>query len=199
MRLWKILVVIPVILLILLMIPHNTSPQGAQPGVGITLVVEHYRQGKLIERVVKEGDPCTQNFLNLVSSFFSGSSFTMKDTSGSSYTFNALPALSSTAIAIGSGTTSFSISDYKLATQVASTPTSSPTESVTGTRVNATVSASFSISSAVTISEVGLIGSIKDSGGTARSILLIRDVLPTPINAAAGDTVTVTYVIRVNP
>jgi len=81
---------------------------------------------------------------------------------------------------------------------VASAAGSSPTESIVGNSINITISASFSISSAVTISEVGYARNLNDNGASPRTILLMRDVLSTPINAAAGDTVTVNYIIRIN-
>jgi len=182
--------------------------------VTVTLVVEQYRQGKLINRVIEEKDPFNQNFVNLLTGLLtncggvSEKTWSMTDTGGTARTFYLAHdpinyayidlVATGNAILIGSGTTSFSISDYKLATQVASAASSSPTESIIGNSINITISASFSISSAVTISEVGYARNLYDSSGNTRTILLMRDVLSTPINAAAGDTVTVNYIIRIN-
>jgi len=180
--------------------------------VTVTLVVEQYRQGKLINRVVEEKDPFNQNFVNLLAGLFTNcgnvqKSITMTDTGGTARSFYIMSVTypdycdlyaTGNSILIGSGTTAFSLSNYALATQVASAASSSPTESVVGNRINITISASFSISSAVTISEVGYVRNLNDAGGTTRTILLMRDVLSTPISAAAGDTVTVNYIIRIN-
>jgi len=181
--------------------------------VTVTLVVEQYRQGKLINRVVEEKDPFNQNFVNLLAGLFTNcggvqKTISMTDTGGTARSFYLMGGASSyvyydlyatgNSILIGSGTTAFSLSDYKLATQVASAASSSPAESIIGNSINITISASFSISSAVTISEVGYARNLDDTSGTAYTILLMRDVLPTPINAAAGDTVTVNYIIRIN-
>jgi len=182
--------------------------------VTVTLVVEQYRQGKLINRVVEEKDPFNRNFANLLAGLLTNcgnvyKSITMTDTGGTARSFYLMGGASVTSsyydlyatgnsILIGSGTTSFSLSNYALATQVASAASSSPTESVVGNSINITISASFSISSAVNITEVGYARNLDDTSATARTILLMRDVLSTPINAAAGDTVTVNYIIRIN-
>ncbi len=142
----------------------------ARPGeVRVTVIVEHYRDGKLINRVVDEKDPFTQNYVDMLKSGGSPS--------------NSL-------IYIGDGNVAFSISDTAMkGVNVLSRAPSAPQESIIDLKVNYTLSASFSLSSAMTIYEVGYATNNK---------LLLRDLLPSPISAVAGDTVTVTYIIRVN-
>jgi len=210
----KFLVVLLVVILAGASLGLMLRPKQDRSGmVTVTLVVEQYRQGKLINRIIEEKDPFNQNFVNLLAGLFTNcggvqKSITMTDTGGTARSFYLMGGASSgtyydlyatgNSILIGSGTTSFSLSNYALATQVASAASSSPAESVVGNSINITISASFSISSAVTISEVGYARNLNDNGGTTRTILLMRDVLSTPISAAAGDTVTVNYIIRIN-
>jgi len=213
MEMKKFLVVLLVVLLAGASLGLMLRPKQVKSGmVTVTLVVEQYRQGKLINRIIEEKDPFNQNFANLLAGLFTNcggvqKTISMTDTGGTARSFLLrggadanLYDLYATgnSILIGSATTSFSLSNYALATQVASAASSSPTESVIGNSINITISASFSISSAVTITEVGYARNLNDYGGTTRTILLMRDVLSTPINANAGDTVTVNYIIRIN-
>ena len=191
------------------------APKNDKLGeVHVTVVVEQYRNGKLINRIVDNKDPFTRNFINIMANYFmyfgSGRTFQMKDTAGTTYNFYINAHLSSgysywllrstgNYIWIGDGTSAFSIDDYKLTgTWTTKTTSSNPTESVVDPKINYTISASFSMGAAHTIAEVGYSTILQDTGGNNREILLMRDVLPTPISALAGDTVTVTYIIRIN-
>jgi len=196
------------------------SPKG---GVSVTLVVRQYRDGKLIKEVVEKKDPFTNNFVQLLWSLMrsgartspSVTAYTMTDVGGtsrtllvsgyynnggSSYRSDYMPLYGTgNYIWIGNGNTPFSITDYKLwGTSILKAATSAPSESVLDPKINYTISASFSLSSAMTISEIGYSRILRVSDWYNYEFLLMRDVLSTPISALAGDTVTVTYIIRIN-
>jgi len=186
------------------------KPKETKGGISVTLVVRQYRNGNLIKEVVDRKDPFTNNFVQILYATMYNrgdqKTYTMKDISGTSRslyisysgTYNPLFATGNY-IYIGDGTASFSINDYKLSgTNILKATSSTPSESTANPKINYTISASFSLSSAMTISEIGYSRILRDSGGSYYEFLLMRDVLSTPISALAGDTVTVTYIIRIN-
>jgi len=184
----------------------NTNEQGREGVVSVDVIVRHYRNGTLLSEQVKKGDPFTKNFAMLIYSLvdLSGSrSVSLVDVGGVSRscpygtTGTSYPAGTGTSIGIGTNTVAFSVNDYALSNSIWST-VSNPTVSRVGNKANITVSASFSLSVGMTIGEVGLKSAFYNSDGYTREFLLLRDVLSTPISAAAGDTVTVTYIIRIN-
>ncbi len=179
------------------------NEQGREGVVSVDVIVRHYRNGTLLSEQVKRGDPATKNFAQLMYSLvdLGGSrSVPVVDISGTARSLaygcgrscGYLYTGGNSLIGIGTGTGAFSINNYTLANPIWSV-VSSPTVSIVGNKANITVSASFSLSAAMTIGEVGLRTQL--NGG---DILLFRDVLSTPISAVAGDTVTVTYIIRIN-
>lgn len=208
----KILVFVSIAVLVSLLgfsLGYTLKKEPSKLGsVRVTLLVKQYRNGKLIKQIIQKNDPFTRNFVNLMWALLkpNGGTFTMVDTSGTTRTLNLhnpnnyyhVPLYAANnKIAIGTGTAAFSIDDYNLASLFASTPSSEPSESIIGNQINYTISASFSIDSAVDITEVGYIRTLRNPYGNY-DFLLMRDVLPSPISAQAGDTVTVTYIIQVN-
>jgi len=192
----------------------NTNEQGREGVVSVDVIVRHYRNGTLLSEQVKKGDPFTKNFAMLMYSLVDLDGYrcvSAVDTGGtsrslcydysyssSSYGERNYPYAAGTAIGIGTGTGAFSVNDYTLTNPIWAT-VSSPTVSIVGNKANITVSASFSLSAARTISEVGLKSTYEYGAGDGTAgFLLLRDVLSTPISAVAGDTVTVTYIIRIN-
>ncbi len=102
-------------------------------------------------------------------------------------------------IYIGSSSAPFSPSNYSLGSPIANASASEVVVTYNTTSANFTVSASFSISSDVTIREVGLTRYFREEySEDIFEALLLRDVLSSPINAVAGDTVTVTYIITIS-
>jgi len=49
----------------------------------------------------------------------------------------------------------------------------------------------------ITVKEVGLLVKKQDSGGTSRSWLVARDVLPSPVDVPDGATLTIRYVVKI--
>jgi len=183
----KLLVLSLVLLLLPLLIPKGKS--------GVTVILEAYdSNGNLVWRVEKD-DPLTQNFARLLELYLypTAQSVTLVDTSGTSRSIGTGSSISRAYIAVGTGSTSFSPSDYKLATQVQQVMVSQPTTSIVGNRGNISFSASFAFSSSTTVTEVGVIAVI---GGY--NFLLARDVLPSAYSVPAGGSLVVTYIIQLN-
>jgi|GEM_PF-1352481 len=189
------------------------KPKETKGGVSVTLVVRQYRNGSLIKEVVDRKDPFTNNFIQILyATMYNGGdlkTYTMKDVSGTSRNLYISRAdcsgfcsplyATGNYIYIGDGTTPFSINDYKLSgTNILKTKGSTPSESAVDPKINYTISASFSLSSAMTVSEVGYSKVLTASDFYNYEFLLMRDVLSTPISALAGDTITETYIIRIN-
>lgn len=169
--------------------------------------------GKLRGRVKKKSDSPLQNFavLTLFSAFPKGDvaqSFSLIAEDGLTYTFKIPDAtLSPTSYAtstsyplyleVGNSDTPVSRTDYKLGYGLLSIPASSYTVSDTGTSIQLTVSGSRTIFLETTsdyIREAGLSVYLKDSGGTMRRVLLIRDVV-SDLLVYNGDSVTASYTI----
>jgi len=184
------------------------KPKETKGGISVTVIVRQYRDGKLINEVIDKKDPFTKNFVALLYlALKSGyGTYSATDISGSSHTLQVDRSSFYTPLAgtgnyiyIGDGSAEFTINDYKLSgTYTQKATTSTPSESTVNPKINYTISASFTLSSAMTIREVGYSRVLRDSGYNYAEFLLMRDVLSTPISAAAGDTVTVTYIIRIN-
>jgi len=189
-------------------------PKEVKGGVSVTLVVRQYRDGKLIKEVVEKKDPFTNNFVQLLWSAMKTNngactgSYTVVDIGGTSRNlyvcrsdFAAEYPLQGNGayIWIGNGAAPFSLNDYKLSgTSTLKTTPSIPSESIADPKINYTISASFSLSSAMTVSEVGFSRLLRAPDYSNYEFLLMHDVLSTPISAAAGDTITVTYIVRIN-
>jgi len=94
-------------------------------------------------------------------------------------------------IAIGNGTTSPSLDDYALESEIAEAVASFDLNEENGIL---TLSAGFTPDVDITISEVGLFLECAVGGyTTCGKVLLDRTVLDTPINVSAGQTATVAY------
>jgi hypothetical protein len=204
--------VFPAFILLLLVVASIPQPMH-QNTVTVKLIVQHYRNGKLIGTYVKDGDIFTRNIVNiwqgLLASQSLGVNYKITLTDNSNVQFQAYVAYcentaskcfnypNNVKIAIGTSTTAPSINDYALGVQVASV---APSMSVFTTSTSGywQLAASFSFTQSYNITEFGIYQDFNDYGGATHTVLLNRDVISTPIQVVSGDTLTVTYQIRVN-
>jgi hypothetical protein len=203
--------VFPVFILLLLVVASLPQPMHENT-VTTKLIVQHYRNGKLIGTYVKDGDIFTMNFASIWWGLFTSQmpnvnyKITLTDNSNTqfqayiSYCENTaskcLTYPNNVKIAIGTSTTAPSINDYALKVQVASA-TPSQAEFTSNTWGYWQLTASFSFTQSYSISEFGIYQDFNDYGGATHTVLLNRDVL-SPISVQPGDVLTVTYQIRVN-
>jgi len=106
-----------------------------------------------------------------------------------------------TRIWIGTGTTTTpAYTDYKLEAPLQAVATSQPSLSIVGNMMNISLSATFSFNAQYKITEVGLdtLLNYGNSDSTAY-FLLAHDKLPTSITVYPGWSLTVTYIIWINP
>jgi len=169
-----------------------------------TLIITVHRKTGETETYVKEGDPWTQNLLALIVNTILGQGYKsgtipITYTDGSTVTmieteyYGGNPSLT---IAIGSGTTAFSPSDYNLASPIAVKDVESTNVAFSddGSIMCANITTAILAESDITVNEVGLILKAAKKGQQVKyNILIARDILSSPISLSSGDTVTVTY------
>ena len=171
---------------------NNQNMLGNEGGISVDLIVKQYRNGTLLSEQYKRGDPFTKNFMLNMYALLNGygSSVTMQDETNNARSIDYGSLFSGVAyVGIGTGTNAFDINNYNLISPIAWLQNSATSSSSIGT---ISFSASFSLSSAATITEVGV--KVTEGG---YNFLILRDLI-TPINANAGDTITVQYIIRLN-
>jgi len=172
-----------------------------------TLIITVHRKTGETETYVKEGDPWTQNLLalivnNILGQGYKSGTIPITYTDGSTTImieteiYGSGSSTPSSAIAIGNGTTAFSPSDYRLASQIAVKDVE-PTNvafSDDGSTMRANITTAILANSNITVNEVGLIlKAAKYHTGSKGNILIARDVLSSPISLSPGDTITITY------
>ncbi len=168
---------------------HRETP----PVMEARLIAEAYdKDGNLLWKVDKR-DPLTLNFARALSCLFypSSTSVSVKDTAGNAKSISQYYGLSGSQIAVGTGTTAFSVNDYRLAAPYMTAYASGPTSSAVNNKANISLSASFTFSSAVSITEIGLIQ-------PTCNCLYAREVFPTARQIPAGGQLTVTWILKVN-
>lgn len=107
-------------------------------------------------------------------------------------------------LTIGTGTTAVTASDYALdADALASfsnvTQSLQKTFSNTGFEIALTISGANNSGADIAINEIGVLKGYSSSGsGTAGNILLVREVLDSPITVADGETFSITYTWKMN-
>ena len=187
---------------------HQPAPSRS-PGnsASVIVIIEHYRNGELVNRLVKENDLILENFAKLLLKIISQPPETVWFTKidggsyGSSSTSVLMVNQDTAMIHLGNGTSAVSVTDYKLASEVRSEIVGEVGCSTLGNKVNATASASFTFTESYTIKEIGLSLAIagKSSSPTWYRILICRDdISSNPITVQAGDTLTVTYIFQLN-
>jgi len=173
-----------------------------------TVIITVQRTTGETETYVKQGDPWTQNLINLIANHMLGrgsaSPLNIYGTDGTAFNYietginyalknSPDPML---AIQIGQSNYSFSPLQYSLLSPIATfdVPSSGVSVSDDGITITATFTSSWTASSNVTVWEVGLILKVCTYGtDTYSSVLLARDVLSTPVSLASGDVISVSY------
>ncbi len=165
-------------------------------------------KGQLVKEVMKR-DPLTNQtaaFIMMLILPGAGDTYTI-DEGGNSRTFHRGATYSTimchgpTRIWIGTGTaTTPAYTDYKLEAPLQAVTASQPSLSIVGNRMNISLSATFSFNAQYTISEVGL-DTLLNYGNSANTayFLLAHDKLSSSITVYPGWSLTVTYIIWINP
>jgi hypothetical protein len=173
-----------------------------------TLTIRVQRTTGETETYVKEGDPWTQNLINLIANHMLGRGYSsplgIYKTDGTTfnyietaYGYSAMnPPDPMLAIQIGQSDYSFFPSQYSLLSPIATFDVTSSGVSVSddGITITATFTSSWMASSSVTVREVGLILKVCTlATNTYSNVLLARDVLSTPVSLVSGDVISVSY------
>jgi hypothetical protein len=153
------------------------------------------------------------NFINIMFACLFNQSVTLVATNGSTFSistaqvFNAKDSSNdnSYGIQIGTGTTAPAITDYRLTSlipngtsagqmQYGAVSVMSPVINTTNNTGYITVTRAFTNTSggSITVSEVGLVVSI-----TSNNVLIIHDLLPSPITVPNGSTLSIAYEIQI--
>ena len=180
---------------------QQTTPSQVSPGGGSSTILTinvFGADGHLKASMVKVGDIFTSNFLNgsrLPLFGLSDSSFILyRNGTGYPDSFNGpggfyLGYSSLAYIAIGSSTTSPTVWDYQLGSQLYSAPVSSWGIFTSGNQINASVSTSITITSPASISEAGMFV----YGPNFNQYYLVNHDTFTPVSVTTGDIVQVEY------
>jgi len=97
----------------------------------------------------------------------------------------------------GTGTTPVSPNDYALASMVGEALASVSDPVVSGPVTQFTISGGISHNTSVTIGEIGIVWMYKHPSLGDVSVLLVRDVLPSPAPVSAGSTFRIEYTVQV--
>ena len=174
------------------------------------------KDGTVVERWERKSESLVRQWLELMYVQASGMQwpgYPVRDTVNSvrqvianenSFRSDAGAGNSAYSIQIGTGTTSPTIDDYKLETQIAhglaagqlqysNTAIAYPAVSLTVSQVTVTRDFSNGSGGTVTVYEIGLVLYALDSGHAGRYFLVIRDVILAGISVANGQTLTVNY------
>jgi len=183
----------------ILLTRQQVTPSQASPGGGSSTILTikvFGADGHLKASMVKVGDIFTSNFFNGSRIALFGqadSSFTLySNGTGSAVSFTPGTYLGGSYlsyIAIGSSTTSPTVWDYQLGSQLYSAQVSSWGIFTSGNQINASVSTSITITSPASISEAGL---FVFSPSTNQYYLVNHDTF-TPVSVTTGDIVQVEY------
>lgn len=220
----KTYVVAPILLLSLiigLMIPlpisntHNIS-------LGVMTVTVRDANGNIVQEYKQKINGPTKQFVDLLSLLFAnqpdniyrsttngaGSVVIIGVAGGSSaaaYEYNFLDIASTdprVLIGFGNGTNpSYSITKYSLDNLLAKIPASSPVIGISSSNITITISASYSPSNDTNITEVGIyyrFDKYTVTDNDYADILIVYDVLATPVSVPAGGSITVTYNFVIN-
>lgn len=117
------------------------------------------------------------------------------DVTGATYTMrtNLIVLAAPPYLQVGVGTREFSFDDYALTTPL--TLSSSLYYENTDTYVLIAITGVARLTADMTITELGMVQKLYDSGGATRDTLLLRYVLPSPVEKKAGDVVTASVTI----
>lgn len=180
-----------------------------QPAEGnscnVILIIEHRdSRGELIERRVKEGDLLLENFAKFLKAIMGAQWVKLTKIDGTTNYADDGETVSTdsynTYIVLGNGTAAASISDYRLVNQVVQQRVGSIGVTSSGNQVNATISASITFTESYTIREIGLKARTYRSNASQFFYWLVcrDDISSNPISVQSNDTLTVTYVFKLN-
>lgn len=177
--------------------------------VGVTLVIEHYRDGQLLGTTVKEGDYCLDNFGRFIMALFNGvvndasTDIEMTENGGTDQTivYNSVeinPQGSGANIYIGTGSTAVTLADYNLETPVYTSQVAGVSYASSGTQMNVTATTVTAMTGTATIREFGMSVEIRKDSGAFDDFFICRDVIGTGISVISGDVLTVSYIYHLN-
>jgi len=151
-------------------------------------VVVRDRRGRIIGRRRKRAGYLS-NFTQRVRIAFGGVSGTCKDITGTSRSVGPGITATSPIVRVGSGSTPQTPGDYKLETELGTTPASIGAMVVVGSNSQFTISGSVTLASGGTVREVGY-----SHVEATYTYLELRDVVP-EIVVPLGGTATVLYTL----
>jgi len=205
----KKMFLIPVFLLFLsALLPAMQGGEEERGNMEFWMNLKVYNEkGQLVKEVMKR-DPLTNQTAAFIIELImpgAGDTYTI-DEGGNSRTFRrgsteTIRYHGPTRIWIGTGTaTTPAYTDYKLEAPLQAVTASQPSLSIVGNRMNISLSATFSFNAQYTISEVGL-DTLLNYGNSANTayFLLAHDRLSQSITVYPGWSLTVTYIIWINP
>jgi len=189
----------------------------SNPGIGRIKLEVYSETGELIQKIEEAMHSYTSNFMSLVIGVLDpNAGIILNDVNNSSITISPYGNAILNAVApsgndkygivIGTGTTQFSVSDYKLDSPLSNSEFSygqtSYTQSTSGNVLTIGWTRSFINKEAgsVNVTEVGLIAASYDSSGNLSNyFLLTRDVLSTAASVPSNGTLNVTVELTYNP
>ena len=175
--------------------PHDSM----RTSLGVKLVIQVHHADGSTQTYVKEGDLVMKNFANLlINMMIMGTQdpdgdYTFVNTAGSSTYAVDFNEGTTAVIAIGNGTTTPTLNDYNLSSEVVSFPVQDADIIINGNNMTIDIFGSYVVNNAVNVTEVGLATLLTNAG----RVLLFHDVLPSPIQLNAGDGITIHYYINI--
>jgi len=166
--------------------------------ISLRLELKDLATNEIKKTIEQKGNSLVRNFLDLVLGSINNINRDCKDLAGNTYTirfgsdFNASGLLG----IIGTSNSPESIEDYTLENYIVCYRTRDFSITQTTTGYTLTIRFDFEISNSYTIKEVGIYQQLYDTSGNARNILLIRNVLSTPLDITEPSILTLTYTIE---
>jgi hypothetical protein len=165
--------------------------------INLKIEVRDKKTNELITSISQTGNSLTRNFLDMILGAITDTNRACKDLTGSTYTirfsseFNAGGLLG----LVGIGVSPESIEDYTLTNYIKSYRTKDLVITSTTTGYKLSVSFDFEITTPITVTETGIYQKQYDTSGITREILLIRNLLASPINITENSILSVIYEI----
>ncbi len=187
---------------------ESNEPNTASLKITASYHIKVYRDGKLVAERHKENDPITIQWYRMVANmmfgFIRSGALTWYDTEYNSRTwvdtdqYGIDPKMY---IALGSGSGTPSLYDYKLFNEVTKDVASmSVTVDSVNERYIVMYTKTFTITSGFTLTEVGLVLYVDvdtTNSKTGRYLLVAHDSVSPSIDLASGDSVSITYQLTI--
>jgi len=187
--------------------------------IRLTITVKD-KDGKIIKIHKQKSHSFVANFMYILGTFLAGVQYNWTDINGNVEQYNGnggtltstlcanCSSLGSCGIVIGTGTATPTPQDYKLGNQIPNGTGSgqmtynSPSftePAVSGNTISMTIKQSFQNQSgaSITVTEVGIQAYIMIGGGSYDYVLIIHDLLSSPITVANLSILQITYTISV--